>query len=364
MVYFQGLEKNGVLQISGAARDRGYQHGSELTAPIKSLIDCQYSWYDRCCKLSKDQISRLSRKYMTATEQYSSDVAEEIKAMAEGAGCKQEEIMMLTAFIELTYRNMVLAAGCTGFLATGSATENGKTYVGQSNDDFPALWLDRKASVLINIKQDHGPSILTYTYPGIPAMMGMNSEGIGLCITGVLCEKSQIGVPTMIIAREILNKKTIEDAIKAITRANRAESANYLIADRNGELYDIEATPDSIDYLYADDCMAHTNHFLSKNLNIQKDLVLTMTPDTLIRKNRMAKLLKQEYGRLKEEVLMGFYRDHVNYPNSICRHLDENARRDYSMITFDSMIFAPAEKEMWIARGNPCQNEFQKYTLQ
>jgi isopenicillin-N N-acyltransferase-like protein len=241
---------------------------------------------------------------------------------------------------------------------------NGETYIGQSNDDFPAFFLDGKASVLNNIKQDNGPRILTYTYAGIPAMMGINSDGIGLCITGLLCATSRIGVPTMAIAREILNAKTIEDAIKAITRAKRAESANYLIAEKNGEIYDVEATPDDVDFFYADDYMVHTNHFLSRNLKIEKDVILAATPDTLIRKNRMTKLLKQHYGKLTEKILMNVYKDHVNYPNSICRHLDERIPRDYAMVTIDCMIFAPARKEMWIARENPCCNEFKKYTLE
>jgi isopenicillin-N N-acyltransferase-like protein len=178
-----------------------------------------------------------------------------------------------------------------------------------------------------------------------------------------MCEQFKLGVPILVVCREVLQQATIGDALGAIIRANRAQSLNFLVADENGEIYDIEATPKDIDYFYSDKYMAHSNHFLSKKLGFKRDIIVSAMPDTIIRYNRMNRLLREKCGTIDLKALMEFTKDHVNYPYSICRHKSHGASPEQAIVTLDSFIFVPAKKEMWIARGNPCQNEFIRYAL-
>ena len=57
--------------------------------------------------------------------------------------------------------------------------------------------------------------------------------------------------------------------------------------------------------------------------------------------------------------------DIVNHPNSICRHRDKNALFPMGQIikSIVSNINVPEEKTMYVALGNPCQNEYVEYRL-
>jgi len=354
-----GLHK--VVEISGGAHERGYQYGSKCKDVIKRLVNAHYSLFEHHFKLSKDQLLREARKYIPFIEDYSPEIADEIRGTAEGAGIQTEELVAVIAFVELYYPRLL--GGCTSFAAAGNATTHGTTYVGQNNDEALDPWLNGDCCTLVNVKRNSGASFLTYTYAGIPAMMGVNSRGIALCINALICEQFKLGVPILVVVREVLQQTTIGDAIGAIIRANRAQSLNFLIADENGEIYDIEAMPKNLDHFYSNKYMAHSNHFLSKKLDFERDVIVSAIPDTIIRYNRMNRLLSEKCGAIDLKALMEFTKDHVNYPYSICRHKSPGASPEEAMVTFDSFIFVPAKKEMWIARGNPCQNEFTRYVL-
>ena len=55
--------------------------------------------------------------------------------------------------------------------------------------------------------------------------------------------------------------------------------------------------------------------------------------------------------------------DHENGTNSICLHVDPNKPKPKQERTLDSMIYVPNKREAWLANGNPCEVEFQRYTV-
>lgn len=136
-----------------------------------------------------------------------------------------------------------------------------------------------------------------------------------------------------------------------------------MITDGNGEVCDIEGTPSQFDYLYFKGTFAHTNHFLSSKLAIKRDLALETQPDTITRYLRMRELLETAEGAIGLEKLMEFTKDHVNYPDSICRHADTRDPVERRWRTFDSLIMVPEKRELWIARGNPCESEYERYSI-
>jgi isopenicillin-N N-acyltransferase-like protein len=359
-----------VIELSGGPHERGYRYGAQLKSLIKHSIDAHYSWYKTYCNWSKDQVIRMVRKFIPFIDGYSPEIAEEIRGTAEGSENPYEQIVMLTAYVELSWMairpTVMKTRGCTGFLATGRATIDGETYAGQTVDDSLAMWQDDKCGILIDVKRGAGARFLAYTYPGIPGQLGINSHGIAICMTGLLCNEFKPGVPVFVICREVLQQKSIGDAIHALTSADRAESGNYLIANENGEVCDIEVTPTRFDCFYVDDYMGHANHFLSTDLKskfLRNKDVAWEASDSIIRQNRMTKLLKEKYGNIDCLALMTILKDHVNYPNSICKHLGDLSSDGIEAKTFSGIIILPKKRELWIAKGNPCENEFQKYSM-
>ena len=349
-----------IVELSGKPYNRGFEHGVKLKDSISRLANMFYSIYSEKYKLSKEDILRRASKYIPFIEEYSPSIAEEIKGIAEGSEKKLEEIAMIVAYYEI-YDRLAFALGCTSFAITANATVDGSTYIGQNWDDDINWYWKGEMPVLLKERCDPGPNLLAYTYPGIPAAAGINSEGICLSWNTMHCEESKVGVPTYVILTELLHQKRIGDALGAIMRADRAESFNFVIGDINGEIYDVEATPSDVDIQYSNKHIGHANNFLSTKLNIKKDLIAANLPDTIIRANRMNKLLDQRYGTFDLEKTTELLKDHINYPKSICRHpAPEEA---FQGVTWDSWVMIPAKREMWLCHGNPCQNEFRTYTI-
>lgn len=347
------------IKVSGGPHDRGYAYGRTCKQQIGQAVDSNLAFYKTYCNFPKATTLRLAHKYAPFIQNYSSEIDEEITAIAEGAERPRDAILMLTCYWELMY---TYASHCTAIAVTGSATVDGETYVAQNNDEALEPWGSNFSKIVV-AKPQSGPSFLTYTYPGFPGQMGLNSNGIALCVNALITEQHELGVPFQVITSEVLRQKSIGDAINAVMRAKkRASSGNLLIADENGEIYDLETTPHEFDALYSYQRMVHTNHFLSTRMNVKRDVVRENMCDTVIRYNRMSRIL-EESDKMSIEGLMHAFKDHVNYPNSICRHVDERQTGKDRLKTADCMIYSPSKKRMWLARGNPCGGEFQTFGL-
>jgi len=346
----------------------GFQHGEKLKSRIDYYIDWFLTWYRTKANMQKDQVLRETRKYASYIEQYSSEISEELRGIAEGAGKKLDEILFLnlcTVYVDqLSAHYDSGARACTSFAATGQASIKGLTYIGQTDDASLDCWGEANYALLLHKKPSKGPEILTYTSPGVPGVVGLNSEGIAVCLNALISEETRVGVPTFpILSYEVLRRKTVLDGIEAIATAKRANSGNFLIADKHGEVYDVEVTPSAWDSFYVEDYMAHSNHFLSKKLPIKEDRILMKSVNTITRYNRMNKLLRQNFGQIDDGKMKTFATDHINFPNSVCRHIDNTVPQDKKNQTYNAVIFSPSTLEMWFACGHPCENQFQEYRL-
>jgi isopenicillin-N N-acyltransferase-like protein len=350
-----------VLELSGSANDIGYNFGTKYKDSIKLFLDWFYEQFQG--KMDVVQALRHASKYIPYIEDYSPTISDEMHGMARGSERRYEEIVMISLHEEI--QNFT-GSGCTALAATGQATMKNETYLGQNWDENYENYRNGGLPILLDVKPDVGPNYLAYTYPGLPAAAGLNSYGIGLSWNSVPRLELTVGVPTYIIVAEILHQKTIGDALGAIIKAKRAGCFNFVLGDGNGEIYDVEATPSDLDIRYCDDYVGHANHFVSEALRGKQrwDIICEgRNPSTLIRHNRMNRLLRQNFGDIDLGACMNLLKDHLNYPYSICRHPDPERTPKERGITYDSWVMVPKREEWWIAHGPPCVNEFHKYTV-
>jgi isopenicillin-N N-acyltransferase-like protein len=345
-----------VLELSGSSYERGYEYGARCRSRIARMIEEEF-YKEFSGRLSREQLIKYAKKYVPFIEDYSPELAEELRGVADGSGFLYEEIVMINALEE----REGFVRNCTAFAATGCSTENGETYHGQNWDGLEWEWFDGEVSLFFKIKRKDGPDILNYTNPGILTCAGLNSNGVGISWTSVPRLELRIGVPTYIIVAEVLRQKTIGDALNAVLRAERAGCFHFIITDKT-EIYSIEATPNDIDIVYSDECVAHANHYISDKFYAKQNISQLKT-DTFIRYNRMKRLLRENFGRINLEACFSFLRDHVNYPYSICKHPDEKVADKFRGLTLDSWVAVPSKGEFWLAHGSPCKNNFIKYTF-
>lgn len=350
------------LTISGAdAYQRGYQYGEQLKDKIRARIQMrfeegQFGGFDRDLTLAD------AMKFWPYIQEYSHYISQEIQGIADGSRSGLQEIVMLNSSGPLAvYSKKRPARGCTSFAVTGDATVDGKTYVGQNDD----LWaVDAEFATILRIEAGT-TKILGFALAGEFPRIGLNSHGIALCVNALYDGRAKPGVPGTIITRDILQQATIGGALYSIMRADRAFSANMVIGDKNGELYDVETTMDGYELIYGQDTLVHANHFLAKRL-VSRDFGIENGPCSTIRYNRLKKLIDKSFGSIDEEKLKAFLADHVNYPGSICRH-DSGPAPDSPpgnrFTTIASVIIKPEDGVLLVAEGNPCEKPFVELRL-
>lgn len=351
-----------VIDIFGNAFNRGKQYGELKEEDIQRFVEYLYSDFRKPGVCKKDLLRQV-HKYIPIIEDYSPKIAEELKGIAKGSGKDYEEIVMITLHEERrSFSSTSGPSNCTSFAATGDATADNETYLGQSWDITTDL-CDKANPFLLNVNRNDGQAFLAYTYPGMMAGAGINTDGIGICWNSVPRLELKIGVPTYVIIEEILRQETIGGAIAAVLRADRAGCFNLVIADKS-EIYDIEATPEDVDIYYSTTFIGHANHFISDKFKYKQDLNEVgrrCAASSIIRHNRINRMLEEESGDIILESCMGFLKDHVNYPESICRHPDPTTEEKY--ITCAAGVMIPSKMEWWISRGPPCQSEFEEYFI-
>lgn len=356
-----------IVELSGKPYDLGHQHGSALGPRVRGNVERAFALMNQYSPGNdRSAILKAAKRFVRPAEEWNAGLVEEIRGIADGAGVKFEEAFALNCLTELSMNvgDFGSSLGCTCFCAQAPTTKDGGLFIGQ-NQDLWAPWCRDYFSVL-KIAPSKGPRVTITTLAGMVGMVGMNSEGLALVGNGLSVKGNQVGVPIMMFMRGALQQKTIGEVMGLFTKSKRASPLNILVGDSNGEFYDFElAAKDYESFYIGEGSYAHSNNCWSPKLK-ERETVQDgiFYPDTVVRVNRMRKLLRTNEGRVGLEEAKAFLSDHVNYPRSICRHPDpsipESQWQD-QWETTASVIMEPRRSKLWIAAGNPCEEEYVQY---
>ena len=353
-------EKFVFVKVNGSSYERGYKHGSEVKNIIKQNLSYYFNYWKRRFNLEKETILRKAEKVKEAIEKFDSSIFEEIKGVADGSETSLNEIIALNSRYEFVWATTSRAA-CTSVLALPEVTVNKNVLLGQNWDYKPPLL---EGNILLRIERRDGPNIITHVEAGCIGRNGFNSKGVGLCINALVSsnDKFEPKVPFHVLCRSILDSESLSEAVGRIVGSERSLSYNFLIACSEGVAVDIELLPEkSFNHILPEDgFIVHTNHFL--RIKTFDDEFIKVIPDTLIRYQRVKNLLKAKE-KVDCEDLMNIFRDHVNYPNSVCRHPDPKLGEDDQIATLSSVIMDLSGMRMLITKGQPCKSRYQELKM-
>ena len=108
------------------------------------------------------------------------------------------------------------------------------------------------------------------------------------------------------------------------------------------------------------DLLLHSNHYLTERFK-EGDTAPQYQPDSYHSLDRIRSFMDQHYGHINVETVMEILADHEHHPYSICRHIDPAA--PISSVTLASFIAVPAEGAIYIAAGNPCEQDYVRYSF-
>ncbi len=346
-----------IVKIQGTPYERGQQYGSQCREKIAQVIDF-YRWiFELKSKLDWDQSLGKAADFVPFLDAYDRDIMEEIKGIADGSQRPLLEIVALNVRTELLFllaaRAAQVKASCTALVAVPPASDH--TLLAQNWDWYPQV---RECCVILEENPVGRPRIIQALEAGLIAKAGFNSAGIGLCTNALVTANWRVGVPFHAILWRILKAESMSEAIGAVTGANRASAANYLIAHGDGEAVNLEAAPEDVNIIFPDKgIISHANHCKVSNAKIN-DLTPGIWPDSIMRDYRTAKILNQASGPIDEATIQKVLRDHFDRPHSICAHPDLRHPPHEHGQTNVSLIMDLTEKTCLIAKGPPCEHEY------
>lgn len=347
-----------VVECAGTPYEIGMQYGKACKDSILKSIENHLGGFGMVYNASKAQIIANTQKFLPLVREFDPVLIETLKGQAEGSGTTFEEAFALRCMMELgEYYNQITAL-CTSFAATGDATVDGKTIIGQNIDWTPAFPMD-----LLHVKHSDGLEQLTLAFGGVLEWT-LSSNGIGIAMNLILSPPAEqkLNIPCGCVIPKAMRQKRIGDALGVFCQAGRG-LAYYALASQEGDIIGIEGTPDDFEVLYPEnDILVHSNHYLTPRFK-KGDWVYALAPDSYLRVYRMKRLMQKNYGKISPELMMSLLSDKNNHPNAICRYIDQDKPPIFHFETVASVIMEPEDRKIRIAYGHPDKYEYISYSL-
>jgi isopenicillin-N N-acyltransferase-like protein len=203
-----------------------------------------------------------ARKYHPYAAEGARPYLEELEGIAEGAGLSLDDLMVLNCIEGIA--GDALHLKCTSFAVSAELTAEGHVLVGHNEDWWPE---DQDTVYLVHATPENEPAYLAFTYGGLLPNIGFNAAGIAQCCDSVYPNDTRVGVPRIFVARSVLGASRISEALERAVPPKRAAGYNHLIAERSGELYNLEASAKRFALRYGTaGAIVHTNHYLDPEM--------------------------------------------------------------------------------------------------
>lgn len=355
-----------VVSVSGAPAECGAAYGEATSVRTHANLERYLRRFRDQAGLDRPAVRSAGEAFRATTLGCQPRIAAMLDGLAAGAGVPVAEIYALNARTELLYGHPD-EAGCTAVGVLGTHTADGRLLLGQNWDWHPD---QRDAMVVLRTTDERGHTVVTLAEAGMLAKAGLNSAGVGQCLTMLRCDRDGLGatrpagVPYHVLARATLEADSLGGALMAACRSPRSASVNLLLGQAgerpaDGEIIDLELVPGDVGWLHpAGGLLTHANH-LETGLpvhDIQKD----RGGSSLFRAARARRLLAETVaaGKTGPDDLAAVFADHASFPHAICRHLDPALPPLEHSVTVCSVLLDLTTRRFGILAGPPCQGSY------
>ncbi len=361
-----------LVDVSGPPLQRGLQHGRQAAERIRRGI-AHYSAQLARSAFDADALRTSVHDYLPVIEAFDAGYVEEMRGIAEGAQVPFEHIVLLNARTELLQiaKRRARAAGrvdddpdgCTGLVVLPAASAAGRLIHAQ-NWDWKAECAE--TAIVLRVRRDDGPDLLTFTEAGALGRCGFNAAGIAITANYLESERDYrgVGVPLALIRRKVLEQEHLALAMRAVYTTAKSASNNMIVSHAQGVAIDFECAPDESFQVHAQGgLLVHANHWISPvALAKLRDTGIVSTPDSLYRDLRVRELLEPHAGRIGRAQVKAALFDDFASPWSVCRpprpSLSDNLSATVAMI-----VMEPGLGEMEVAMLPALNREFVRYSL-
>lgn len=345
------------ITIQGTPYERGLSHGQQCREEIGVSIQVYGTLFEELKGLSWEDARKISEFYLSKTRDFAPDYVEEMRGLAEGANVDLLDIAALNARTEIMFAQLD-AQECTTLSLLPPATEGGRVIAAQNWDFYRQL---RDSIVILHVRQENKPNFVMVSEAGMIGGIGMNDRGIGVLLNALTADTTCQGIPLRTRMRAMLDSDTLAEAYAK--GSHKPTSVGHLVAThKDGVAVAFEMDSKGIETIIPEDGVwVHTNHYLGPKMYQAHDAAPRAS--TYIRLQRIQVLVKESHGKITKETVMHMLRDHAGYPYSLCTHQNQKDPVTTQYVTNFAIIMDLTEGCFYLAPGNPCESEFEKYDI-
>ncbi|RSM09127.1 hypothetical protein CEP52_004294 [Fusarium oligoseptatum] len=351
-------EWNGVPEViaSGSSWDIGFSHGSQIPQRIRTCIENYKILFLETAEADWPESRKRAETYLPSLEKNESDLVEEMKGIAAGAGEGVDFLDILTLNLRSEISLTNYSDGCTS-LATRS-TAGSEVYIGQNWD-----WVGEAATsvAFFDIRQTGKPRIRMFGEAGIVAKFGINEAGVAICMNAIRSGTvAKDKLPVHLAMRRVLECQSFDEALAILKRKGLASCVNLVIGDRTGKIATMECTPKGLALIYPEpesdivwaNTVFHTNHLWAPN--IPKEIRDHPSKNSFSRLARIRLLTKGQEPSVTK--IREWFSDEEGTPVSICRSTPPLAKGVERMETLATIIIDIPKQRFELSLGKPCLN--------
>jgi isopenicillin-N N-acyltransferase-like protein len=365
-----------LIELSGSPHDRGVQYGRQAAREIARGVG-HYGAQAKALDVDDHRLAQMVRDYLPVLESFDPRQIEEMRGVAAGAGVGFEQIVLLNARTELfqfALRPALLESvkvtvpdGCTGVVVRPEAARD-RQLIHAHNWDWK--YESAESCVILRIRNEDGPDILTFTEAGALARFGLNSRGICISANGLECDRDyrRAGVPLALIRRKMLEQAHLSLALRIAYCTPKSGSNNIIVSHgASGLVYNFECAPDETFMVEPrNGLLVHANHWLSPiALTKLQECGMADAPSTFYRDLRAREALAAKAGDVTVDDVIGVMLDDFETPWSICYPPRPSSPSNPTSIyvTVATLIMRPILGEMRVAMLPALDKRFTHYNL-
>jgi len=246
---------------------------------------------------------------------------------------------------------------CSVIAVSGSQCRNGKTIFASNHD-----WLDEDQEWVTCFRTHASTGIphIGFGYADVGRYGGVNEEGLAIGSAAIwYLNKPKPGLRFHLVQRWVLDTYSdTRDAVDYLKRIPHHEASSFLIADKEGRIARVEAAPEGVDAVFADDgILSASNMFESEQMQH-----LDRVPDegNLVyrHKARITAWYDDHKGQIDLDTAKRLCSDHEI---GLCDH---GETRSEPFGTIYSWVAELGTGEIHVAHGRPCENEYKIIELE
>lgn len=318
-----------LLRVAGNHREVGRAIGVATAPVLREAVA-----FDAALPFgrTREEQLALAARYRDATRAATGWLVDEIDGAAEGAGV--DALALFAASVEEIWAVRPSQAGtaepvtgrCSDLVIGAPFTADDHLWVAHNNDLGEA---SEPQVVAVEWRVPGEPVVFSL---GIGPWISVGWNDAGLSLTGneLTPNDERVGVPRLLMVREQLTARSLDDAVAMALRPDRASSYNTVLAHRDGRVANVEGSGGDavVRRVGAGETLAHTNHYVEPAmLRYEGDPACARR--SAVRFRRACALLADAAaappGSVTPAVLRSWLSDHAGAPDSLCRHPGERS---------------------------------------